>query len=500
MMLPFAATAAASTNHWPFAILAISVVFIIVAITRLRLHAFLALTLAAFLTGFLTQEFSASALARLPAALQADARANSWVAAVELTAIEFGGAAGSIAISIGLASIIGLCLMESGAADKVVRRFLAAFGEKRAPFALLAATYVLSIPIFFDTMFMLMIPLARALCLRTGKNYLLYVMCICAAAVLTHSLTVPHPGPLAMVDNLRVDPGTSLFWGIAAGILPLIIGYYVVKWIDSRHSVPLRETAGASLTELEEISRPPESSLPSFALSIAPVLLPIFLIGAASFLKVLAGYPGAVNALGGADSFAAINRIVVLVGNKNVALIIGTVIAMWVVARQRKLGLAALGKLLEGPLGTAATIILITAAGGSFGAMLRHAGVGDAVKNVAAQYSLNLVLLAWTTAFVVRIAQGSATVAMITASAILWPMIDPAINAVLPFHPMYVFLAIGFGAFGCSWMNDSGFWVVSKLGALTEKETLRSWTVLSTVLSVAGLILTFLASKLLPLV
>jgi GntP family gluconate:H+ symporter len=102
------------------------------------------------------------------------------------------------------------------------------------------------------------------------------------------------------------------------------------------------------------------------------------------------------------------------------------------------------------------------------------------------------------TAIVIRAAQGSATVAMITASAIIWPMIDPAANAPLAFHPMYVFLAIGFGAFGLSWMNDSGFLVVSKLGGLTEKETLRSWTVLVTVLSVSGLILTFLASHLLP--
>lgn len=499
MTLPLAAAAATPTNYWPFAVLGISVVFIVLAITRLRMHAFLALTLAAFLAGFLTEEFSQAAISRLPAALQADAQANSWVAAVELTAIEFGGAAGSIAISIGLASIIGLCLMESGSADKVVRRFLAAFGEKRAALALLASTYFLSIPIFFDTMFMLMIPLARALCLRTGKNYLLYVMAICAAAVLTHSLTVPHPGPLAMVDNLRVDPGASLFWGIGAGILPLIIGYFVVKWIDSRHSVPLREIPGATLAELEEISRKPESSLPSFALSIAPVLLPIVLIGSGSFLKVLAGYPGAIAALGGPDSFAAINKVVALLGNKNIALIIGTAIAMWVLARQRKLGFTELGKLLEGPLGTAAVIILITAAGGSFGAMLRHAGVGDAVKSVALHYSIDVVLLAWITAFVVRIAQGSATVAMITASAILWPMIDPATTATLAYHPMYVFLAIGFGAFGCSWMNDSGFWVVSKLGGLTEKETLRSWTVLSTVLSVAGLILVFLASRVLPL-
>ena len=499
MMLPLAAAAAAPANYWPFAVLAISVIFIILAITKLRMHAFLALILAAFLAGFLSDEFTPSSLARLPAALQADAATNSWVAAVELAAIEFGSAAGGIAISIGLASIIGLCLMESGGADKVVRRFLAAFGEKRAALALLASTYVLSIPIFFDTMLMLMLPIARALRLRTGKSYLLYLMSICAAGVLTHSLTVPHPGPLAMVDNLRVDPGISLFWGIVAGLLPCIIGYLVVKWIDSRMDVPMREIPGSSFTDLEAISQKPERELPSFTLSIAPVLLPIFLIGLGSFQKVLAGYPGAVDLLGGPETFASLSKVVVLLGNKNIALMIGTAIALWVVARQRKLGFTQLGNMLEAPLATGAVIILITAAGGAFGAMLRHAGVGDAIKAVALEHSIDLLVLSWLTAFVIRVAQGSATVAMITASAIVWPMIDPSASAPLEFNVMYVFLAIGFGAFGCSWMNDSGFWVVSKLGGLTEKETLRSWTVLATVLSVTGFILVLIASRLLPL-
>jgi len=498
MLLPLAA--AAPANYWPFAILAITVVFIIVAITRLRMHAFLALILAAFLAGFLTTEFSQGAIERLPAAMRADARTNSWIAAVELTAVEFGGAAGAIAISIGLASIIGLCLMESGGADKVVRRFLAISGEKRAGLALLASTYFLSIPIFFDTMFMLMIPLARALRLRTGKSYLLYVMAICCAGVLTHSLTVPHPGPLAMVDNLRVDPGLSLFWGVAAGLLPCLIGYFFVVWLNGRMEVPLRETPGAPLSDLESIANRPESELPSFVWSIAPVLLPILLIGAGSTIKVLAGYPGAVSLFGGAESFASISSIVSLLGNKNIALLIGATIAVVVLARQKGLSTNQVGELLEAPLGTGAVIILITAAGGAFGGMLRHAGVGDAVKSIAEQYSLNVILLGWLTACVIRVAQGSATVAMLTTSAIIWPLMDPATNAALPFNPMYVFLAIGFGAFGFSWMNDSGFWVVSKLGGMTEKETLKSWSLLVTVLSISGFILTLIASRLLPLI
>ncbi|MFO1452137.1 MAG: SLC13 family permease [Opitutaceae bacterium] len=498
MPVLFAASTLAA--YRPFLVLIAAVAFIIVAITRWRIHAFLALILAAYLAGFLTSEFSPASIERLPAAMRADAKANSWVAAVELTTVEFGGAAGSIAISIGLASIIGLCLMESGGADKVVRRFLAVAGEKRAGLALMASTYFLSIPIFFDTMFMLMVPLARALRLRTGKSYLLYLMAICSAGVITHSLTVPHPGPLAMVDNLRVDPGLSLFWGIAAGILPCLIGYVVITWIDRRMDVPLRETPGASLTDLEAIAARPESELPSFLWSIAPVLLPIVLIGCGSLFKVLAGYPGAVNLLGGPETFSSLASAASLIGNKNIALLIGTAIALAVLARQKQLTFTELGGLLEAPLATGAVIILITAAGGAFGGMLRHAGVGDAIKALATQYSINIILLGWTTAFVIRVAQGSATVAMLTTSSIIWPLIDPASSLPLPFHTMYLFLAIGFGAFGCSWMNDSGFWVVSKLSGMTERETLRSWTLMVTVLSVCGLILTLVASRLLPLV
>jgi GntP family gluconate:H+ symporter len=223
------------------------------------------------------------------------------------------------------------------------------------------------------------------------------------------------------------------------------------------------------------------------------------MIGFGSFWKVLVGYPGFVEALGGTDNTATIAKFVLLLGNKNIALLLGTAIALGVLARQRGLSLTQVEELLAAPIGTAAVIILITAAGGAFGGMLRHAGVGDAIKAVASTYDIDVIVLAWATAAVIRVAQGSATVAMLTTSAILWDMVDPA-RTTLGYHTMYVFLAIGFGGFTTSWMNDSGFWVVSKLGGLTEKETLKSWTVMLTVLSVVGLILTWIASRVLPLV
>jgi GntP family gluconate:H+ symporter len=141
-------------------------------------------------------------------------------------------------------------------------------------------------------------------------------------------------------------------------------------------------------------------------------------------------------------------------------------------------------------------IILITSAGGAFGSMIKNAGVGNAVEKLSDGLGLNLIFLAYLMSLIIRVAQGSATVAMLTASSIMFPMIGPD----LPYHPLYLFLSIGFAAFGMSWMNDSGFWVVSKLSGMTENETLKSFSVLLTFVSLVGLIVTWLGSILLPLV
>jgi GntP family gluconate:H+ symporter len=141
-------------------------------------------------------------------------------------------------------------------------------------------------------------------------------------------------------------------------------------------------------------------------------------------------------------------------------------------------------------------IILIASAGGAFGFMLKNAGVGEAIKALAAGREVNLILLAWTVSAVIRIAQGSATVAMITTSSMIYPMMSAH---TLPYHPIYIFLAIGFGSKMLSWMNDSGFWTVSKLSGFTEKETLQSWTLIVSTISFTGLLLTLLAATILPL-
>jgi H+/gluconate symporter-like permease len=454
-----------------------SVALIILLITVLRVHAFMALIFAAICAGLLAKT------------LPGEPEKSHWVQAVELTTSEFGVTAGKIGVVIALASVIGMCLMESGAADKVVRRFLALFGEKRAGVAILVSGYILSVPIFFDTFFMLLLPLAVAMHLRTGKDYVLYIMAICCGGTVTHSLVAPHPGPLAMAESLKLDLGLTIVAGIAVGIIPAFCSWFVVKWINRRMPVRVREVPGMSLDDLRANAQRPESELPSFTFSILPVILPITLISVVSTFVAIQGKgfevgdfanPSAfvsklktnadpvsqylnsqfsaktgqeltqhsisnrpstalLNALAGelntivrgkaifsdqrfqqvrlrdktaqlsrqnpqSDNLVRLNRMLiedsypsdlkltsgmnpalyswgVFWGNRNIALLLGALLAILVLIRQKQgLTLARIGEMIEPPFATAGVIILITSAGGAFGLMLKNAGVGEAVK------------------------------------------------------------------------------------------------------------------------
>lgn len=451
---------------------------IVVLITVLRIPPFLALILAAMTAGLLAGE-----------ALPVEPGESYWITAVELTTSEFGLVAGRIAVVIALAAVIGMCLMESGAADKVVRRFLAVFGEKRAGAAIVFSGYLLSIPIFFDTFFMLLLPLAQAMAYRTGRDYLVYVMAICCGATVTHSLLVPHPGPLAMAEVLRIDLGLTIIVGGVVGIVPVVASWQVAKWLNRRMPIPLRESGTTRLSDLKGIIEKPESELPSFFASILPVVVPIFLISLASTAAAIEGWRTSTATLA-----SGLYTLIEFLGNRNVALLIGALLAITLLIRQRGLRFAEAGRMLGQPLETAGMIILITSAGGAFGLMLRNAGVGEAVQAIADGREINLIFLSWLVASVIRVAQGSATVAMLTTSAMMFPMLQ----AGLPYDPVYIFMAIGFGAMTLSWMNDSGFWVVCKLSGFTEQETLKSWTVIVTVNSVVGLVTCLLLAKVLP--
>jgi len=469
----------------PFVVLMIGIVFVVVTIVGLRVHAFLALIFAAILVGLLSG-----------VELDPGSGLHPSVQVLRQTAAEFGRTAGNIGIIIVLASIIGKCLMDSGAADAITRRFLRLLGRERASAALLGSGYLLSIPVFFDTVFYLLVPLAKALRVRTGRHYAVYVMSICVGAGLTHSLVAPTPGPLIMADNLHLDLGVTILAGMAASVLPaVVVGWFFCRWWGARLDIPFRETPDLPQAELREIAHKPDAELPGFTVSLLPILLPVVLISGATVTSTL---DQSSLAAGGPGLDASLLAWTQFLGDRNVALIIAMFVAAGLLVRQRSTGLAALARSLEPAIASAGVIILITAAGGAFGTMIRLIGIGEAIRAQVGDGATGvlLLLLGFGISSLMKIAQGSTTVAVITASAIMYGVIE---GMSLPYHPVYLFLAIGFGGMVFSWMNDSGFWIIGRMSGFNERESLQTWSLSFALSGLVGLLQVLLFAQVLPL-
>ena len=503
MLHPFFAQAAESMSYWPLGILLISVAFILVSIIKLKLHPFLALTFAAILTGLLTGDLPGMTHEnvglfkdRVELKETPDDTGNDLLLAVKWSFLGFGNTAGGIGFIVALAAIIGVCMLGSGAADRVVRWLRSVFGEDRAGIVLLLSGFLLSIPVFFDTVFFLLIPLARALSLRTGKSYTLFVMAMAGAGAITHSMVPPTPGPLMIADGLKLDLGVAMMAGLAASILPAWLVLYLARKFDEKYDLPMREASGASTSELKTIVEKKDSELPNLFMAALPVAMPVVLISLVSILKLVAK-----DTVSGQEWF----KYLEFFGSPNIAMLLAAIAAVYTLAAQlikdSKVSddglMSTLSKAMEDPLQTAGVIILITGAGGAFGGMIRMAGVGETIEGLATSYNISLILLAWGATAVVRIAQGSATVAMITGVGLMSSVIGDGSS--LPYHSLYIFLAIGFGSITLSWMNDSGFWVVQRLSGFTEKETLKTWSVMLTAISLLGLIQIMIFSTLFPM-
>ncbi|OHB82354.1 MAG: gluconate transporter [Planctomycetes bacterium RBG_16_64_12] len=484
----------------PVLILLIAIAIVLGGILLVRLHAFLALVLAALVVAVLTPSEALEGYAQQQVAKGrppwSDSAAEQFVAsgAAERVAVAFGQTCGKIGILIAMASIIGKCLLDSGAADRIVRFALRLLGQARAPLAFVGSSFLLGVPIFFDTVFYLMIPLAKAMRLRTGRNYLLYVLSIVAGGSITHSLVPPTPGPLYVANELGVNLGAMIIGGSLIGLVPVAVGYFYARWANRRWDLPLRESADVSLTELEKLADRDERELPPVWLSLLPIVLPVVLI---------AGQTGVDTWLGSLEParrpawVACAKPLVDTLGDKNIALILGAAIALGTLAWQKRATRRELAAAVETALAGGGVIILITSAGGAFGATIEQCGVGNEIAKLTEGLDPVLILpVAFLVTALVRGAQGSATVAMITAVGVMGHF---ATSGLLSFHPVYLALAIGCGSKPFPWMNDSGFWVISKMSGMTEIEALRALTPMLTLMGIAGLAATMIAAMLLPL-
>jgi len=427
--------------------------------------------------------------------VRAAARSTARSTAPKRVTAGFGKTCAGIGILIAMAAIIGKCLLDSGAADRIVRSALRVTGERGAPGAFVASGFLLGIPVFFDTVFYLMIPLGKAMRLRTGGNYLLYILTIVAGGTMAHSLVPPTPGPLLVANQLGVNLLTMIVAGTAVGLFAACFGYLFALWINRRIEIPLRESADMSIEELQTLSAKDDSELPPLLLSVAPVILPVLLIAAQTAMKT---YINSFPSTGDAPAWAlALKPFTDTAGDKNVALIAAAAIALCTLAWIKRSNFRELTSAVQTALASGGVIILITAAGGAFGATVRQCGVAEEISGMTQGINPLLILpVAFLVTTLVRTAQGSATVAMITAVSVLDQFAAPG---VLNFHPVYLALAIGCGSKPVAWMADSGFWVICKMSGMTEAEGLQTVTPLSIVMGVAGLIATMAGALLLPM-
>ncbi|OHB75853.1 MAG: hypothetical protein A2Z25_01360 [Planctomycetes bacterium RBG_16_55_9] len=447
----------------PILILVIGVALLIAMIIVLRLNAFVALITTALIVSLLAPGDFADKVGRVGKA--------------------FGSVVGGIGIVIALAAIIGKCLMDSGAADRIVRSFLKLLGEKRAPTALMLSGFVLSIPVFFDTVFYLLVPLARSLWTRTRRNYVLYVAAIVAGAAVTHTLVPPTPGPLFMASELKVDVGLMMLIGLLIGLPTAALGLLVCKIINYRMDVPMRPYAGQA--EPEPLA---EDQLPPFWISFAPIALPVILISMSTIANALK--------ISGITA-----QIAAVLGHRDMALLLAAAVAMFVLVYYRKLSFKELAQRTETALMSGGIIILITAGGGAFGAMLQEAGIKDWLESLLGGQGQTvgfvILLTAFAVAVVMKFAQGSGTVSMITTVTMFAAMgVSPKM---LGCNLVYLAMAIGSGSLVGDWMNNSGFWIFARMSVLTETETLKSWTILTAALGVIGLGFTLLLAYLMPM-
>ena len=475
----------------PIYIILIGTLVVLFCIIVLKLHAVISLLLAALVTGLLTSSDLIYQYAIHKGMSVEDAQTLSTDGIGKRLAEAFGNTSGKIGILIALGSIIGACLMKSGGAERIVRSFLGLFGKKNASLALMSGSFLLSIPVFFQTVFYLMLPLIKSLGIHNPKKYSLYLMMVIAGGVMAHSLVPPAAGPLFVAQALGIDTGTMIIGGFAIGIFTSLCGYVYALWANKKWDLPMRDTPDVSIDDLKTLSEKDNSELPSLWISVIPVVLPLILITANS-LSDLSDKASEANLSPFQKNWISVFSVL---GDPNIALAISAAIALFLLSSRMK-NTKNFQKVVAESISSAGVIILITTAGGVFGKMLEQTGIGISLSGLASSYQMAVLPLAFFITAAVRTVQGSAMVAMVTAAGVM----SGISGAGLEFNTVYVALAIGCGSKIFTWMNDSAFWIVTEMCAMEEKETIRHFSFLSMVMGFSGLIAIMILSKFLPFI
>ncbi|GAB3498705.1 GntP family permease [Nocardiopsis coralliicola] len=384
----------------------------------------------------------------------------------------FGSTLANVALLVGLGVMIGRLLEVTGGARVLAEALVRAFGEQRAPLALGIASLLFAFPIFFDAGLIVMLPVVFSVARRVGGSVLYYALPAAGAFAVMHAFVPPHPGPVTAATQLGAPMGTVLLVGTVLAIPTWYIGSYLYSlYAGRRFDLPVPEILTEGLGDTRDDERPPHL-LTVVGILLLPMLLVLLNTGGSTLVET--GYLPEGNAV--VDAF-------LLIGNAPVALLITTLVALAVLGYRRFRG-DRVSDLVDGALGPVCSIILITGAGGMFGGVLQASGIGQALAETLDGIGLPVIVAAFVIAAALRVAQGSATVALTTAAGLIAPAAEAANMGGLELS--LVVIAIACGSTVLSHVNDSGFWLVGRFLKMDVPTTLRTWTVMETTIGLTG--------------
>ncbi len=431
-----------------------SVVTLIVLIARFKLHPFVALIAVSLALGI---------VAGMP-----------FGAVVKAFQDGVGTVLGFIAIVVALGTMLGKMMAESGAAARIATTLIARFGETRVHWAIMVVAFIVGIPVFFQVGFVLLIPLVFTIARRSGLSLVKIGIPLVAGLSVVHGMMPPHPAAMLAVVAYKADIGRTIAYAILVGLpTAALAGPIFASWIAPRIALPAENPVAA---QFAADTRATVS--PSFGISLLTVLLPVILMLGASTADVAL------------DATSPVRAVFDFIGGPIAALLLALLFSFWSLGYRQHFSRDQILKFANDCLAPTATILLVIGAGGGFNRVLIESGVGKAIADVALGSQASPLLLAWTVAALIRVATGSATVAMTTSAGIVAP-----IAAATPgTHAELLVLATGAGSLVLSHVNDSGFWLIKEFFNMTVQQTLKTWTVAETIIGVAGLGFTLLLS------
>lgn len=444
------------STAWLITVSIFALVLLLFLVLRTKLQAFIALLIVSILVGL--------AIGMPPSEI---------VATIEDA---MGGTLGFVALVIGLGSMFGEVLRVSGGSERLALGLIQKFGEKNIVWALGFSGFLVSIAVYIDVAIIILVPLIYSIALKSKKSLLYYGIPLCAGLSVTHTFLPPTPGPIATASIINADLGWVIIFGIICGIPAMIVaGPLFGRFISKKVFVPVPEHILRE-TENQTVNR----ELPSFRSAILIILLPLVLILTNTTAEILL------------PEGNTIRTVLTFIGNPIVALLIVCLLTFWIFGTRRGYSREEVQKIATKAMEPAGVIMLVTGAGGVFGKMLIASGIGDVLADAMQAINMPLLLFGFLTASIIRISQGSGTVSMITASSLVAPLVE-SFQVSEPMLGLLV-IAIACGGTAFSHVNDSGFWMANRYFDMSVKDTLRTWTVMKTIVGLTGFVMCCIVS------